>query len=78
MHRIKGVHATFCWLVYYAGFFLNVAVMLTGIEFLIWKRSSDCSAVMRDVFSGDKSCLLFSIFSQMLSPVLVVRYKAEE
>lgn len=58
--------------------FFNVAVMLIGIVFLIWKRSFDYSAAMRDVFSGDKSCLLFSKFNQMLSPVLVVRYKAEE
>lgn len=58
-------------------FFLNLAVVFTGIVFLIW-RSFDYSTVMRDVFSRDKSCLLLSRFSQMLSPVLVVRCKDQE
>lgn len=53
--------------------FFNLVIILTGIVFQFWKRSFDYSAVTKDVFSVDESCIFLSKFNQMLSSVLVVK-----
>lgn len=47
--------------------FFNPVAVLTGIVFQFWKRRFDYAAVMKDVFSVDKSCILLSKCNQMLS-----------